>query len=345
MIDPDVETAFPCIQLGLDINDQAVERLIACIDSGSAPLQSYHKLSNASVVRRIDNHILLRLLTSLRDLENGDSVIITSLCLVVSLSESDQLPISFVDFARESLVRQAFSRSLGMLPNLDYELQQISQACLCGEQGAEAAKIVATNLLVKILDNSVTGYQDYPMLMDSLATCQPAIFLDVFIGSLSSHREEIDKIFDSESWHDDLGHRHNSLDLIDHEVLLDWCEHDSDHRFSALAQAVQLCCSKPDENGRPELAWSPIALGLLSRAPKIHDVLISFSSVFFPRSWIGSRADMIDGRLPLLDTLEQYLNPAVTTWASTKRTELKDYLAYLRIKEKQDQDIMSQKFE
>jgi hypothetical protein len=264
---------------------------------------------------------------------------------VISLSESDQLPISFVDFARESLVRQAFSRSLGMLPNLDYELQQISQACLCGEQGAEAAKIVATNLLVKILDNSVTGYQDYPMLMDSLTTCQSAIFLDVFIGSLSSHREEIDKIFDSESWHDDLGHRHNSLDLIDHEVLLDWCEHDSDHRFSALAQVVQLCCSKPDQNGRPELAWSPIALELLSRAPKIHDVLISFDSVFFPRSYTGSRADMINGRLPLLDTLEQHLNPDVATWASEKRTELINYVANLRTEEKRSQDAMFQKFE
>lgn len=345
MIEPDVEAVFPCIQLGLDIDDQAVERLIACIYSGSALLQSYRKLGNASVVRRIDNHMLIRLLTSLRDLENGDSVIIESLCVVLSLSESDQLPISFTDFARESLVRQAFSRSLGILPSLDYELQQISQACLCGEHGAEAAKIVATNLLAKILDHSVNGYQDYPMLMDSLATCQPTIFLDVFIGSLSSHREEIDNIFDSASWYNDLGHRHNSLDLIDHEVLLDWCEHDSGHRFSALAQAVQLCAPTPDQNGRPVLAWSPIALELLSRAPKIHDVLISFSSVFIPRSWIGSRADMIDGRLPLLDTLEQHLNPAVTTWASTKRTELKDYLAYLRIKEKQDQDIMSQKFE
>jgi hypothetical protein len=345
MIEPDVEAVFPCIQLGLDIDDQAVERLIACIYSGSAPLQSYQKLGNASVVRRIDNHTLLRLLTALRDTENGDSFIITSLCLVVYLSESDQLPISFVDFARESLVRQAFSRSLGMLPNLDYELQQISQACLCGEQGAEAAKIVATNLLVKILDNSVTGYQDYPMLMDSLATCQPAIFLDVFIGSLSSHREEIDNIFDSASWHDDLGYRHNSLDLIDHEVLLDWCEHDSDHRFSALAQAVQLCCSKPDQNGRPELVWSPIALELLSRAPKIHDVLISFSSVFFPRSWTGSRADMIADRLPLLDILQQHLNPYVATWASAKRIELINYVANLRTKEKQEKDAMFQKFE
>jgi hypothetical protein len=345
MIDPDVETAFPCIQLGLDIDDQAVERLIACIDSGSAPLQSYHKLSNASVVRRIDNHILLRLLTSLRDLENGDSVIVTSLCLVISLSESDQLPISFVDFARESLVRQAFSRSLGMLPNLDYELQQISQACLCGEQGAEAAKIVATNLLERILDYSVPEYYDYPRLMNALATCQPGIFLDIFIGSLSSHREEIGNFFDSASWYDDLDYRHNSLDLIDHEVLLDWCEHDSDHRFSALAQAVQLCCPKPDQNGRPELAWSPIALELLSRAPKIHDVLISFSSVFFPRSYTGSRADMINGRLPLLDTLEQHLNPDVATWASEKRIELINYVANLRTKEKQAKDAMFQNFE
>jgi hypothetical protein len=250
-----------------------------------------------------------------------------------------------MNLAREILARQDFSRSKSMHPNWDYELARIAQKSLPGEEGAETARTVSTNLLERILDHSVNGYQDYPGLMDSLATCQPAIFLDVFIGSLSSHREEIGDIFDSASWYDDLGYRHNSLDLIDHEVLLDWCEHDSDHRFSALAQAVQLCCSKPAENGRPELVWSPIALGLLSRAPKIHDVLISFSSLFFPRSCTGSRADMINGRLPLLDTLEQHLNPDVATWASTKRIELINYVDNLRTKEKQAQDAMFQNFE
>jgi hypothetical protein len=344
MVDADFSIVFPCIQLGLDINDQAVERLIACINLSTAPLGSYRNLGHASVVSRIDRDRLLRLLTGLQGMEHGDLVIVDSLSLLVSLSGCDQMPISFMDFAREILARQDFSRSI-VDPSWDYDLERIAKASLSGEQGADVARIVSTNLLAGILDYSVTGYRDYPRLMDSLATCQPAVFLDVFLGSRFDHQGMIGRIFDSASWHDNLGHRYNSLGLIDNDYLLGWCEADPDHRFSALAEAVQLCCSTPNETGRPDLSWSPLALELLLKAPRIDDILKAFESVFIPQSWTGSRADMIAERLPLLHSLEQHLNPDVATWASVKRAELARYVADLRVKEEQDYGAMSERFE
>jgi hypothetical protein len=133
--------------------------------------------------------------------------------------------------------------------------------------------------------------------------------------------------------------------LIDNDYLLGWCEADPDHRFSALAEAVQLCCSTPNETGRPDLSWSPLALELLLKAPRIDDILKAFESVFIPQSWTGSRADMIAERLPLLHSLEQHLNPDVATWASVKRAELACYVADLRVKEEQDYGAMSERFE
>jgi len=344
MVDADFSIVFPCIQLGLDVNERAVERLIACINSGPAPLGSYRNLGHASVVSRIDRDRLLRLLTGLQGMEHGDLVIVDSLSLLVSLSGCDQLPISFMDFAREILARQDFSRSI-VDPSWDYDLERIAKASLSGEQGAEVARIVSTNLLARILDYSVTGYRNHPRLMDSLATCQPAVFLDVFLGSRFDHQGMIGRIFDSASWHDNLGHRYNSLGLIDNDYLLGWCEADPDHRFAALAEAVQLCCSTPNEPGRPDLSWSPLALELLSKAPKVDDILKAFVSVFCPQSWTGSRADMIAERLPLLNSLEQHLNPVVSTWAFAKHTELTRYLADLRMKEEQVYGALSQQFE
>jgi hypothetical protein len=198
--DAECSIVFPCIQLGLDVNDRAVQRLIACINSGPAPLGSYRNLGHASVVSRIDRDRLLRLLTGLQGMEHGDLVIVDSLSLLVSLSGCDQLPISFMDFAREILARQDFSRSI-VDPSWDYDLERIAKASLSGEQGAEVARIVSKNLLAGILDYSVTGYRDYPRLMDSLATCQPAVFLDVFLGSRFAHQGMIGRIFDSASWH------------------------------------------------------------------------------------------------------------------------------------------------
>jgi hypothetical protein len=345
MVDPEIKTTFPCIQLRLNADTKAIERLIACIQSGSAPLNNYRNLGHVFVASRINSDRLLRLLSALKVVEHSDVIIVESLSALIHGSDSAQLPTIFMNLAREILARQDFSRSKSMHPGWDYELARIAQTSLPGEEGAEAARTVSTNLLERILDYPVSGYHDYPRLMNALATCQPAIFLDVFIGSLSHGQGKISRVFDAASLHDELDKRHNWLGSINAEFLLDWCEHDSDHRFSALAEAVQLCAPTPDQNGRPELAWSPIALELLSRAPRIDDVLISFDSVFFPRSWTGSRADLIANRLPLLDTLEQHLNPAVATWASEKRAELKDYLAYLRTEEKQAQDAMFQEFE
>jgi hypothetical protein len=345
MVDTVMSMVFPCIQLGLDVNDRAAERLITCIDSGGAPLHSYRNLGHMTVVSRIDRDRLLSLLVALKHVENGDFIIIDSLALLISNSGSDQLPIPFLDLAREIMGRQVFSRSKPIHLTLDYELARIAQACFSGDEGADITRIVSTNLLEGIHGYSVSAYLDYPRLMDALATCQPAIFLDVFLGRGFEHQGMIGRVFDSASWHDDLGHSYNSLGLIENRLLLDWCESGPDHRFSALAEAAHLCSSTTDETGRPELLWSPLALELLSKAPNTTDILKAFESVFFPRSWTGSRSDVIEERLPLLYSLEQHPNPAVAAWASAKRTVLTHYVAELRLQEDREQSTMSQRFE
>ena len=345
MRDPDFARIFPCIQLGLDIDDQAGARLIACIGSGNAPLGSYWSLGHQSVVKRIDGEMLLRLLSALRSVHGSDTIVIDSLSCLISLSSSDQLPDLFLELAREFLERQVFSNSSYGRPSWDYNLGLIAKACLLGEEGANTARIVATNLLAGILDYSVTAYLDYPRLMDSLAVSQPIVFLDVFLECRPNQDWVISRIFDSASWHDDLGHRYNSLSLIENEILLQWCEMDPGHRFAALAQAIQLCYATPNEAGWPDFSWSPLALELLSKAPRSEDVLRAFLSVFSPQSWMGSRADVIAERLPLLHILQQHHDPDVSAWASSKGEELSRYVGELRVKEERENSSRFQRFE
>ena len=345
MADADIAIVFPYIQLGLNINDKAVERLIGCINSSNAPIHCYRNLGHMTVVSQIDSNKLLLLLTALKDVVHSDLVIVDSLALLVCVSDSEQLPCSFVELAREIIERQVFTCPKPFHTNLDYELGRIAKASLSGEQGADSARIISTNLLAGILNYSVTGYGDYPYLMDTLATCQPAIFLDVFLGSRFEHQGMIGRIFDSPSWHENLGHRYNSLGLIENDLLLNWCEAEPEYRYTALAGAMQPYCCTPNETGQPDLSWSQLALELLSKAPRIDDILGAFMSVFSPQSCTGSRADMIDQRLPLLHSLEQHLNPVVSTWASTKYTELTRYVVDLCAKEEQGYGAMSQRFE
>lgn len=336
MVDADIAIVFPYIQLGLDIDDQAAERLTRCIVSGIAPLNCYRSLGHMTVISRIDSNKLLLLLTALKSVIHGDLVIIDSLACLVCASDSKQLPCSFIDLAREIMERQVFNCPKPFHPNLDYELGSIAKASLSEVQGAEAARIISTNLLAGILDYSVTGYRDYPCLMDALAMCQPAIFLDVFLGNRLDDQGKIGRIFDSEN---------NSLRLIENDLLLNWCEAEPEYRYTALAGAVQLYCCTLNETGQPDLSWSQLALELLSKAPRIDDIIEDFMSVFSPQSYTGSRADMITQRLPLLDSLEQHSNPTVATWASTKRALLTNHISNLRLKEEQDYGAMSQRFE
>jgi hypothetical protein len=334
MADADISIEFPYIQLGLNIDDKAVERLIGCINSGNAPLHCYRNLGHMTVVSQIGSNELLLLLTALKDVDHGDLIIIDSLALLVS--DSGQLPCSFVELAREIIKRQVFTRDKQIHPNMDYELGRIAKASLSDEQGAEVARIISTNLLAGILNYSVTGYRDHPYLMDALATCQPAVFLDVFLANRLVGQGMISRIFNSEL---------NSLCLIENDLLLNWCEAEPEYRFTALAGAVQLYSCTPNETGQPDLSWSQLALELLSKAPRIDDILGAFMSVFSPQSWMGSRADMIAERLPILHSLEQHLNPVVSTWAFAKHTELTRYVADLRMKEEQVYGAMSQRFE
>jgi hypothetical protein len=289
-----------------------------------------------TVISRIDSNKLLLLLTALKNVIHGDLVIIDSLALLICASDTEQLPRSFVELAREIIERQVFTCPKPFHPNLDYELGRIAKASLSDEHGAEAARLISTNLLAGIFNYCATGYGDYPYLMDALATCQPAIFLDVFLGSRLSDQRMIGRIFDSEN---------NSLRLIENDLLLNWCAAEPEYRFSVLAGAVPLYCCTPNENGQPDLSWSPLALKLLSKAPKVDDILENFISVFSPQSCTGSRADIIAQRLPLLDSLEQHFNPTVATWASTKRALLTNHISNLRLQEEQDYGAMSQGFE
>ncbi len=74
--------------------------------------------------------------------------------------------------------------------------------------------------------------------------------------------------------------------------------------------------------GLPEWTWTPLALELLSKAPQIEKVLPAFKFAFFPRSWTGSRADLIENRLPLLHILRQHENTNVVEWATEMLSRL-----------------------
>ena len=234
--------------------------------------------------------------------------------------------------ARQILSRYNYTYSPSK-HSLDYQLETIAKTVLASDAGAETAQIIAENLLRESTYHYSGLNPYYPRLMNSLATCQPFIFLETFVGSLVDHGSGMDGFSDSRSFHGGIVDRPNLLGLIDESLIFLWCDQQPQLRYPALSKAVALCRKVNSEAGQPVWEWTILALKLLSKAPQIEKVLPAFRFALFPSSWTGSRADMIEQRLPLLHILKQHDNTDVVKWATDILSRLPDELRAARKRE------------
>jgi len=81
--------------------------------------------------------------------------------------------------------------------------------------------------------------------------------------------------------------------------MLQWCDEAPEQRYPALAKVIAFHAQKEKE----PLEWTPLALTMLDRAPDPAMILHTFVQRFSPRSWSGSRAEIVESRAGLLDRL------------------------------------------
>lgn len=336
MLEGDFARVFPYIQLNLYVDHKAVQRLIACLRTKNVLIPDFRNLSFAWLEGRIDKTNLLELLNALNDcakLDLGDDgTLVMIFSVIIPPLENDQMWETFAKLARQILARQSFSYSPSK-PTLDYQLETIAKKVLAGDAGAEAAQIIAENLLRESTEHYIGLYTYYPRLMSSLATCQPFIFLDTFLGNLVDHGSGMGGLSNSPSFHGGIVDRPNLLGLIEESLIFLWCDQQPQLRYPVLAKAVTLCREDNNEAGQPVWQWTTLALELLSKAPQIEKVLPAFRFAFFPSSWTGSRADMIEQRHPLLHILKQHDNADVVKWATDMLSRLPDELRAARKRE------------
>jgi hypothetical protein len=336
VLEGDFARVFPYIQLNLYVDHKAVQRLIACLRKKSVLIRDFRILSFAWLEGRIDKTNLLDLLNALNDCAkddvDDDGTLVMIFSVIITLPESDQIWESFAMLARQILSRYNYTYSPSK-HSLDYKLETIAKTVLASDAGAETAQIIAENLLRKSTYHYSGLNPYYPRLMNSLATCQPFIFLDTFVGSLVDHGSGMDGFSDSRSFHGGIVDRPNLLGLIDESLIFLWCDQQPLLRYPALSKAVALCRKVNSEAGQPVWEWTILALKLLSKAPQIEKVLPAFRFAFFPSSWTGSRLDMIEQRLSLLHILKQHDNTDVVKWATDILSRLPDELTAARKRE------------
>ena len=103
--------------------------------------------------------------------------------------------------------------------------------------------------------------------------------------------------------------------------ILEWCDKSPEDRYPKLASITT-----PYETIEDSIEWTPLALEVIKRSPEptkaIDEYLLSFS----PNGWTGSRAKILESRLPLFDQLLDHSSFNVTTWVLEEKAKWQKWI-------------------
>lgn len=309
--DPRLDAYYPAL-LGVPRDDGDGDRLIASMKRGVAdpgryilrtPHTNGHGLSVAKFCDAID---------ALAQMENGLLHAIDELATELSLRKARKaaVPPELAVLARNLLARLTFNAGNH---NLAWRVNELAKHAFAGPDAADAAAQFAARFAAALEDYRSRG-EDYGELACTLFKLQPLSALDAFLSKPNPKRH--------------LGFRarfiarHGSIvQCASEEVLLQWVGVDPQVRAPVIAQEIDIFEKKAKEDtsalddGRVEVALSPLASRLLALAPDKAAVLQGFSRHFYPSHWSGSLAQALAPFQILLKKLVGDADLVVATWA------------------------------
>ena len=186
---------------------------------------------------------------------------------------------------------QSFDRKQRQGGGEDYALAAIAKRCLVQPEASASARELAKNLSDAIFAHQAYSF-DYIELLNALAKMWPRIFLDEFLGRKDAEEFQRHRMFS-----DDFERRENPMSQIADEEVIAWCEEDPASRYVIAASAVQAFEVSADTG---KIVWRPVVRTILDKAPDVERVLDELVHSFWPSSWSGSRATIVEERAILL---------------------------------------------
>ena len=329
---------FPIFQTTSTIDQRGVERLHEALATGRAKIDTFQYLAWGRVHESISDDDLAELLKEILSKEGGIGVVIEILNMRFygPKEEFSEYSRSLIAVARDVLSMYSFPGERTRHNNLDYDLAQIARICLKGQEGINAAAEVCQHLAEAIIDNRIYAF-DYPELLNSLARTQPFVFLDVFLGN-----DEIKDYQRRRMFSDVFVKRENPLNQISDDDLISWCDNEPKNRYPLIASAIQAFSESAETSG---LAWKRIVYSIFEKAPDLGVVLNHLANSIWPTSWSGSRADILQKRSVLFQSLYQHDNAEIRAWARGQYSALQEAIKREREVEERDNRERNESFE
>ncbi len=327
---------FPQLQEESCKVDQAgVERLHRSLDIGKAPLAAFKYLGWGSAYESLSHDDLAKLVSKILTRENSAELAVK--ILAERTKDKGKQPIAsetLLKVMRNALCKYQFYEDRNEIDYDDYLLAKLSNKCLAGPDGADAARTVCQRLVTAIIKSRLYA-NDYSKLVRTLAQLQPKVFLDFFFGLATTKSEG--KLYRLKSIFAGPSHNHNNpLDKISDDVLLSWCAIAPEQRYPLVA-SVTTCFSSVKE--RKQLKWKSIIYAILEQAPNVEDVLKKLEDVIKPMSGSGSRTNLLKQRSVLLQEFYEHKNEIVQSWARNQSATLQEEIRGAKIS---DQELVEQ---
>ncbi len=308
---------FPIIQTTSTIDKQSVERLHKALETGRAKIHTFKHIALGRMHESISDDDLAGLIKIIISKEGGIGVAseILKMRFFKPKEESPEYSSSLIAVARDALLMYSFTDEHRSQHNMDHDLEQIARICLNGQEGIITTIKICQNLVEAINDNRIYAF-DYHRLLNIIAIIQPFVFLDVILGS-----EGIEEHHRRRMFAEDFERNNNPISQIADNDLIAWCDNDPEVRYPIIASAIQAFSESAEICG---FVWKPIVYSIFEKAPNLEIVFEQFANSIRPRSWSGSRADILEKRSVLFQNLYQHDNAEIRALARSKYLALQE---------------------
>ena len=307
--DETIRELYPVLQVSSLINQAGVERIRRSLISSDIPPEKYICLELNSCFKHVCDHEFIEILKLILEKKKGYLTAIKILSGRLFRRNDEGFVVSdiVIGVAKELLIELDFVNDSQEIISMGYQLGGIVDDCFNGESTYYTALSIWTNFRQAILEPKIF-MGDFSYLFDALVKKQPKAFLNGFIDG----SDDIYRITDIKlPIHS--GDKVDLLSSISTNTIIKWCDEIQETRYLIIASIIT-----PYQTIEGRLEWSELAKVILRSYSDPVKILNKFKVSLKPMSWSGSRADILSKRLPLISSLKNYPNGAVSDWAKSE---------------------------
>jgi hypothetical protein len=301
-----------------ETSNRSFQRLMAALDTTTVPLVTYGQLSLGAAHEVLSDEEFREFLQKLMTKEGGVTLAADILGMRIFGRRSKKESISE---ALEAAGRDV----LALVPlrgrasaRINHHTADIIKISLGKPEHDSEARELCARILQGVKNHQVR-ISDIGQIVKALATVAPIAVLNILVEQASDEENARRSIFRELS-----GEKTSPLSEIPEGTLLNWAAAKPDTRYINLAQVIHFFKAPADEASS---GWSSAATKVIELAPEPVRVLDVFLKRFSPTSWGGSRADIMESRMPLIEEFAKHPNPQVARWAQDITSKFKADIA------------------